>query len=503
MEPAVASGTATSPDQSPLDRLAEWLWAACVAGGVLLVLVESVQRIAAPYQVEFGEGNVLASSIRMARGEPVYPLHSGPPYVFSSYGPLLYWLLSLVVRAFGVSFAAPRLLSLLAMCAVALLLTLLLRRWTGSWRPALLFGPLFLTIPEASIWAGIVRADVFALALSFAGLYAVATAPRRWPLAALFYVCALAVKPTLVAAPAATFLYLLARGERRHAGGFAALFAALVLAGFGGLQLATGGGFAAQVFGGHPEPYSLSRYLWILRLIVSAQLLPTLLVAAFLVHDAARRRVTLPMLFIATALAGTLTAGMAGAASNHFLEWSAAVCLGAGMAYHVIARGARTAALLAMAACAVALSFYYWLAPPSGWDAVMVRLPYQQRLFPPDPRLDPECDELRRYLATRPGEPVLSENTGTALVAGRKLLLTDPYAYAQLVGHGKWNAPPLDDLVRARAVPTIVLSQDIATLRARRWDRWPPALLDAVEQHYTLDLRFECRDGGGAYVPKR
>lgn len=502
MDPA-ASPPAAASARSTFERVVDGLWAACVAMGTLSVLAEGALRIAAPYQVEFGEGNVLASAVRMARGEPVYPLPAEPPYVFSTYGPLLYWILSLAVRAFGVSFAAPRVLSLLAMCSVALLLTLLLRRGTGSWRAALLFGPLFLTIPEASIWAAIVRADLFALALSFAGLYALATSPRRWPLAALLYVAALGVKPTLLAAPAATFFYLLLHGERRRAAGFATLFAGLVLAGFGGLQLATHGGFAVQVFGGHPEPYSFTRYLWILRLIVFAQLLPTLLVAAFFVHDLRRRVVTLAMLFIAMALLGTLTAGMAGAASNHFLEWSAAVCLGAGMAYHAIARGLRTPALLAMSACAVALSFYYWLAPPSSWDAVMVRLPYQQRLFPPDPRLDPECDELRRYLAARPGEAVLSENTGTALVAGRKLLLTDPYAYAQLEVHGKWHAPPLEGLVRARAVPTIVLSSDVATLRERRWDRWPPALLDAVEQNYVLDRRFECRDGAAAYIPAR
>jgi len=488
--------------RSALDRAADLAWAVCLAGGVLAVLAEGALRIAAPYQVEFGEGNVLASAARMARGDSVYPLPAEPPYVFSTYGPLLYGLLSLAVRVFGVSFAAPRVLSALAMCAVALLLTLLLRRWTGSWRPALLFGPLFLTIPEASLWMALVRADVFALALSFAGLYAVAASPRRWPLAALLYVAALAVKPTLVAAAAATFFYLLARRGGRAATGFAALYAGLVLGGFGALQLATGGGFAAQVFGGHPEPYSFARYLWILRLMVLAQLLPVLLVVAFLVHDARRRLVTLPMLFVATAFAGTLTAGMAGAASNHFLEWSAAVCLGAGLAYHVAPRGVRNAALLGMAACAVALSIYYWLAPPSSWDAVMLRLPYQQRLFPPDARLDPECYELRRYLATRPGEPILSENTGTALVAGRKLLVTDPYAYAQLVMHGKWQAPPLEELVRRREVPTVVLSGEVAELRARRWDRWSPAMLDAIEQHYTLDLRFECRDGAAAYVPK-
>src|SRR3954471_8803300 len=91
---------------SLLDRAADWLFRACVAAGVLLVVWESALRIAAPYQVEFGEGNVLASAVQLARGGSVYPLPSVPPYIFSSYGPLLYWLISLCVRVFGVSFAA-------------------------------------------------------------------------------------------------------------------------------------------------------------------------------------------------------------------------------------------------------------------------------------------------------------------------------------------------------------------------------------------------------------
>lgn len=499
--------TAAAPPRPLVERLVELLFALCLAASVGVVLVESVQRAFAPYQVEFGEGNVLASAIGAARGEAVYPLPAAPPYVFSSYGPLLYAVEGLLVRAFGVSFTAPRLLSLLAMLGVTALLILLLRRWTGSWRVALLFGPLFLALPAVGLWVAVARADPLALLLSTAGLFAIATSPRRWPLAALLFVAALFVKPTFVAAPAASFCYLLARRERRAALGLAGLCAGLGLAALAALQVATRGGFVFQLVTAHPEPYSLRRYLRILAMLTRKQLVPVVMLAAFVWHDGRRRMLTLPLLFVTAATLGTLTAGMAGAASNHLLEWSAAVCLGTGLAYHVAGQSGRlwqvlrVCGLLAMAGSALLFSFLLWLAPQQIKDAAVV-LPHLQRLFPIEPRLEPGCAELQRYLAARAGTAVLSENTGAALLAGKTLLVTDPYAYTQLVVSGKWRAAPLDDLIRARRIETIVLAHEPAKLRSFRWDRWPPALLTAIEQNYVVDRHFECTNGTVAYVPR-
>lgn len=498
--------------RSRLERAGELLFGAALAVSVALVLLESALRIAAPYQVEFGEGNVLVSALRAARGQPVYPIPAAPPYVFSSYGPLLYGLLALLVRAFGVSFAAPRLLGALAMCGIALLLFLLLRRWTGSARVALLFGPLFLALPEVGLWSAVTRADPLAVLLALAGLYAIATAPRRWPAAALLFLAAGLVKPTLVAAPAAAFLYLLLRREPRRALALLALTGGLALAAFAALQLATGGGFAFQLLRGHPEPYSLARYLRMFALVTSEQLIPVALLLLFVLQSWRRRALSLPLLYAATALLGTLTAGMAGAASNHFLEWSAVVCLGAGMAYHDAlarppspVRALATGALFAMVACALAFSTLVTAYRRDLAPALMAQLagllPYHQRLFPLDARLQPDCAALQAYLAARPGELVLSENTGAALLAGKQLAVTDPYAYTQLVLRGKLDPAPLVELVRARRFAAIVMAEDIATLRTRGTDRWAPALLAAAEQAYTLDRRFECANGGAVYLP--
>src|SRR5437870_3612338 len=117
--------TALPPAKSRtrLERIADALFVFLILAGLVLMLVETTVNVRVPYQLEFGEGNVLASTMRVAHGSSAYPpLTPKPPYVFSPYGPLLYWIEAPLVRWFGVGFAAGRLLSFATTLAVAVLL---------------------------------------------------------------------------------------------------------------------------------------------------------------------------------------------------------------------------------------------------------------------------------------------------------------------------------------------------------------------------------------------
>jgi 4-amino-4-deoxy-L-arabinose transferase-like glycosyltransferase len=481
-----------------------------------------------PYQLEFGEGNVLASSLRVAQGESAYPpLTTQPPYVISPYGPLLYWIEAPLVRWFGVGFGAGRLLSLLATFASGALLVLLLHLWTGSWRIALMFGALYPCLPQVRLWAATMRADPLAVALSLAGLYVVAAGEktRRRPLpavlflAVVFFLGAILLKPTLVAAPAAVFLSMVVRKERKAAFGFAAAMVAGIVIAFFWMQHATAGAFLVHLFGSHPEPYTLRHYLRVAAMVVREQAIPSVMLVAFVAVSVKRRGAiwtpALPLLYIAMALLSTFSAGMAGASANHFMAWGAAVCIGAGMAYQLAkesaSRFARTlgsVALLAMVASALAFSTLSWML----WDdtsttegplqALAKWVPYQQRIFPIDTEVPRDCIELQEYLASLPGESVISENTGAALLAGKTLLITDPYTYGQLVLAGKLPPAPLEQMLRDHRVGAVVLAYDVARLRTDSSNRWPASFLDAVEKNYQWERTFKCKDGGAVYVPR-
>jgi hypothetical protein len=373
-------------------------------------------------------------------------------------------------------------------------------------------------MPQVGIWGSWMRSDALAAALSLAGLYVVSdeaaqTSARRWPLAALLFLGAILVKPTLVAAPAAFFLYLLFQKQYRTALVFAATMASALVLAFAWLQHATAGAFVTHLVGSHPEPYTLGHYLWVAATVVKAQFIPTAMLVAFVIASVKRRLVTLPLLYIAMAFLSTLSAGMAGATTNHFLAWSAAVCIGAGMAYQLaetsanrFARPLRSTALLGMVASALVFSALSWAA----WDDTAegpleiagAALPYQARIFPFDTEVSRGCIDMQDYLASIPGKAVISDNTGAPLLIGKTLLITDPYTYGQLLLAGRFSGQPVYNMLRQQQVAAVVLAHDVTTLRTDPNNHWPPAFLDAVEQDYRLGRTFPCLEAGAVYVPR-
>jgi len=186
-------------------RRVEYLLVAVALVGVLDTLRFAVYYIPLRFAVNFEEGNQLLAALRIARGQGPYPAVGGPPYIVNPYGPVFYYADASLVRWFGRSFTAPRLLVLASAFAVALFVILLLKRWTGSWTVALGFGLSFLAVRLVRDWSHVVRVDIFGLALAMAGLYVFARGRSLlWP--ALLFLLALNTKITLLAAPVACFL---------------------------------------------------------------------------------------------------------------------------------------------------------------------------------------------------------------------------------------------------------------------------------------------------------
>ena len=194
-----------------LTAACEWLLAAAVILGVLSAGWQAIYKITAPYQLDYGEGVVLAGALRVAQGQSLYPPVEGVPYVIDPWGPVLYLLLAAPARIFGASFVALRLLSAAATLASTLFLFLLLRLWTRSRKVALIFSLLYFSLPVIRVWSWLLRADHFGIAFSLAGVYLFAAHPRRWLAAACLFVAAVFIKPTFIAAPLAVILYLLAQ----------------------------------------------------------------------------------------------------------------------------------------------------------------------------------------------------------------------------------------------------------------------------------------------------
>ncbi|UCH33862.1 MAG: hypothetical protein JSV65_15055 [Armatimonadota bacterium] len=65
-----------------------------------------------PYEIEYCEGILLQNGVNIARGDEIYGDYTRYPYVAATYPPAYPAILSLGMKAFGVSFAFRRAASL-------------------------------------------------------------------------------------------------------------------------------------------------------------------------------------------------------------------------------------------------------------------------------------------------------------------------------------------------------------------------------------------------------
>jgi len=448
-----------------------------------------VLPIAAPFQADYEEGNILNALARILSGATPWPDPRPLPSVMNPYGPVAYYLLVLPVRIFGFALVYPRLMILGCALLIAGLLGAELRRRTGSIVVGVTFGLIYLTIPNIQNWAWLLRVDFLGIALTFAGLLVLSRRIERDDfrvvVPALLFAAALLVKTTLVAAPAACLIVLLTRRRFREAARLAGITAAAVVLVVGVLAAITHGAFVTDVFLAHPDPYSRRRFLGeLLRMIRESW--PLVVLASVAVgDDLARRRLSPPVAWLLIATATTFTAGALGSNDNHFLEWNTALCLASGLG---IARAVqlrpRAVGLAAAAVCAAAVALVLW--PPR----VVRHVEGQDG-----------CIQAYDWVRTQAGPNLLSENIG-ALVLGRKRLwLSNPFAFAQMVEHAGWSDAELVRLVREQRFDAVIVRSE--HLMSKHYRRFPPNVLRAIDEYYEPGPGFRCLDMTVVLKPRK
>ena len=469
-----------------------------VALGCLVTFLRVAFAVPLPFQLDFGEGPMLGIAARVADGQGPYPQPTQVPYIISPYGPIPYYIFAALVKLFGVSFTAPRLFIVASGMWCATLIGLLVWHWTGSRAVGSAFGLLFLTRPTLQDWLFIARVDLMGLAFSLTGLYVFAKS-RRWYLSLPFFIAGFFCKFVLVAAPLACLSYTLSKREWAKALRFAVLAAMPSVLVFLLLQQGTGGWFIFHaVSASARHPYSLwdaIGHFWPQLL----QDLPLLVPVIALIHlQLLKQSISLPLFYVCVSFLATLAAvGKLGANSNYFLEWEAALCLGAGTGYSFLRKrfirpGTRPAvvfSLLAALTLANTRGFQVNEVPKVPWQTVSPSL------------LD--CARAYEYVKNYRGERILSENVG-ALVVGRKsAIVFEPFLWTRQVRSSGWPDTQVVNLIRSRQIQLVILGNDVGSLKKdQKQERWPPSVLDAIEQNYKLVRAFECADSSFAYEPK-
>jgi len=469
-------------------RISEWVMTGCIAAAALLTVWQAVGEAWRPFQLDYEEGNILNAAVRLDAGETAYPDPHAYPNALNPYGPIGYWVAAECVRLGGSSFTLPRLVMLACGVAIALLLVLLTREWGGSALLAAAFGLYFLANGVTRAWLPLLRIDLLAIALSLAGLWlCMKSEGRWWPGAAFAFALALFVKYTALAAPAACVLCLLVRREFRRALLLAGTLSALCLAGFAWMQAATGGQFAFHMFRTHPDAYTFRRLLGIFILVEpSVAALAPFLLAFFLTKA---RRMLPALLYVLCAIGAVLvTGGKAGSFINHFLEPIAACCVAAALGYQAWAETPRTPRLLPLLPCLIGLVSLY-LADGFTHDARAVPLNVSG------------CADVYRMVRESPAGPVLSENVGAVVLAGRVPEVSNPFVLNQLVRLHDLPAQPLEQMVAERKFVMIILSSDPETLGMLGSTRWWPHLLREMGKNYRVARIDDCSEANAILSP--
>ncbi len=448
-------------------------------GGAAVFARDGARVIAFPFPMDYGEGPLLAQTLRLGHGENIYrPDLTSPPYTVSNYPPLYPLVLSPLARLTGPAFWYGRLLSWLSIVAASILIGSILHALTRDRLAAVIGGLCLLAFPPASYWSSLYRVDALALALSLGGVCLCVRRPDgRWtiPVAALLLTAAIFTRQSYgLAAPAAAGLWLLGAGRGRRAAGLVGLVAALGAALFAGLEWLTRGGFSFNIVTANLNAYqpgSLTRYVadvWALMPIA-------LMAAGLFVLSAGWLRVpswrlAAPYL-VGAALSG-LTIGKVGSNVNYLLELGAAVALSIGA---LLAWLRPRRAVAAAAALLLALDVALMVLASPYRTVTHFRLSQYE-----------SAQRLERLVRRANGVVLADEDMGLLVRAGQPIYF-QTFEMTQLARAGRWDQRPfLGDIERQAFAAILIYAIPGVPLHR---ERWTDEMLEAIGRRYAVEER--------------
>jgi 4-amino-4-deoxy-L-arabinose transferase-like glycosyltransferase len=443
---------------------------------VLLFVGQGWDALTFPYPLNYGEGPLLDQAVRLAEFRNIYRGElTGPPYVVSNYPPLFPLAQAPFVWLFGPAFWYGRLISLISAAVVALFVGLTLHALTRDRLAAVTGALIFPAMPYVVRWSSLARVDLLGLALSWAGLFALARWPhKRWSVVAagLLLVAAVYTRQTYaLAAPLAAFVWLLALGQQRRALELAGVAGGAGLILFGILNVLTGGGLFLNTVIANLNDFRWERVS--LNALGALLACPLLLLGALVFLLFAPRKSNrswwLVAPYLAASVPSALLVGKVGSDVNYLLELSAALglAMGAVIAWQRKRPRVRTLLIVLLAAQVLALGQSSRVA--SGLQDYVI----EQR---------DEVGRLSRIVAEAKGPVLADDYMGLLPLNGRRIYL-QPFEMTQLARDGAWDQSPLVRAIEEERFPVIMMWKPPFAREIKR-DRWTPEMLKEIRAHY-------------------
>jgi len=448
---------------------------------IVLSFKSVYSRLVLPFQIDYEEGNVLNAGLRIVEGQTPYPPPGSFPYIFNPYGPVGYLVSAVGIKVFGLGLLGPRVLIFIAGLAVVFLIAILINSFGGRWDAGILLAVAYFCLPLVSFWLTLLRVDFLAISFSLLGLCLFANFPKAWWVAAVLFGLAILTKQTAVAAPAAVVLELLL--QKRFVRGLAlgAIISTVVL----GCLLTGGANFVFAFFKSHPDPYSLGQAFRFGFIAAHGSML-ILAITAYAIFFGLKwtPKSRLGWLYVLMCCFSSLSGGKLGSNMNHYLEWTAAVCILGGVALSALLEKEEPLAK-PFAIALVALTFVF-----------AINLQRNFAIF----ENQKGCPEAYAFIRSYVGQKVVSEEVTSLVLGGKEVLVSNPFVLTQLGDSINWQAGSLQDLTEKKYFDAIVLGGTIDNYIENKGG-WPQGMLLAMESHYRPYRYFQCEHARVAYIP--
>ncbi|NLE77739.1 MAG: cell envelope integrity protein CreD [Chloroflexi bacterium] len=455
-------------------RLFRWGCLAAMALGVAVFVAYSAAAVAFPYPLDYVEGQSIYQVRLILQGVQTYQTLANDPQILVAYPPVWPHAMAAVAWLGGLGFWTGRLLSTLAVLAVAGLLGWMVAGETGDRGAGWVSGALFLSMPYVLATSCLARSDSWALLMSLLGVFVVWRSRGRGPwvwLAVLFFgLAGFTRQSNLLAGPLAACGWLWLRGQRGRALGFGLALVAAVAAAFLALNLWSDGGLFFSAFVVPADPYSPSLALsWVLRVL---RTLPVFvgLAACFFFLGLAERKLGLAWVYLLGTGATVLLAGKFGSHVNYLMEFSAALAWVAGLLWARL-RAESADAPWVQGLLAAVLAF-----------GVLANLSTAQGLLPRlwnYREMAAEWAQVERYMGEAEG-PVLADRAVGLLVLRGQQEIWQPFGHTSLARRGMWDQRPFVQRLERGDFPLILMDVDIAD-----WT-WTTEMRQAIAGRYEL-----------------
>lgn len=480
--------------------------------------VTSAQMWAYPFQFDESEGMIVAETLLLDRGVPIYNTPGPDLFIAAPYPPLFY-LLNLPGQHFAgaePTFKVGRALSILATILAGLSIFGIILTLTRDKLAGALGAAAWWSLALVTFWGSLVKPDMTAVALGLGGLWwLVARPPKQVGWALLFFLAAFYTKQTAIAAGVAAIAWLVFLRPRTGFK-FGLAYAAGALVPSALLTVVTNGGYYWHegTFRGlpglpdpvHNLPWMPDRFAEFVQnfvLIYASFLVPGMLALAVAgartVMLRLRKRDAGPnvdemklLLLLAYLLMSAITAsgtGTLGGNHNHLLDWAAAGCIGFGLGAGLMRRSTWLPLKVGGALVAVAV-----LASVPALFGNPPWLKEEFSLMQPDKR--DGFMNIFQYV-TNNGGPAYSDNVGLMLTTRKKLWTTDPYTQTHATQYKRWDESKLVAEIRRKGFAQVILRIDIFAPQPGAGDV-SPGILQALRDNYKLDQR----NVENIYVPR-